>query len=194
MTPHLLGFGASSMQGVGDSRGGFLRRLELRVAGQYSVTNAGVGGNTTRDMLQRLPGLALPADAVIVLLGCNDLPRANDAFPQNRVTLAEYRENLDRLLSALKAPRSLFISSFFPAEHLTGIAPATFETYMTAATDLARETGYEIWDLFNETRHTTAPLLAADGMHFNDTGHAFLADRVEEWLLHGNITAKTPAG
>lgn len=182
MTQYLLGFGASSMQGVGDSQGGFFRRLEQRTAGQYAVANAGIGGNTTRDMLQRLPGLALPPDIVIVLLGCNDLPRERDAFPKNRVPLAEYRENLVKIFSALKAPRSLFISSFLPSEKLTGVSLDTFETYMAAATDLARQAGYAIWDLFHETHHATAPLLAADGLHFNDAGHAFIADRVAEWL------------
>ncbi len=193
MTQYLLGFGASSMQGVGDSQGGFFRRLEQRYAasGVYRFTNAGLGGNTTRDMLQRLPGLTLPPDILIVLLGCNDLPRAADPCPQNRIPLAEYRENLIKIFSALKAPRSLFISSFLPSEELTGVSLATFEPYMAAATDLARQAGYEIWDLFHETKHTTAPLLAADGMHFNDAGHAFLADRIREWLTQGKITAET---
>ncbi|CAN5323731.1 hypothetical protein BH09VER1_BH09VER1_37500 [soil metagenome] len=185
MTKHLLGFGASSMQGVGDTQGGFLSRLASRclATGTHQVTNAGVGGNTTRDMLGRLPTLNLPPDDLIVLLGCNDLPRAHDPSPENRVPLSEYRANLTTLLAALKGQRNLFVSSFLPSEPLTGVSLETFESYMAAATQIARELDYEIWDLFAETKHGAETYLAPDGLHFNDAGHAFLAGRIGAWLL-----------
>jgi lysophospholipase L1-like esterase len=45
---------------------------------------------------------------------------------------------------------------------------------------LARQHGYQVWDLYHELRES--PKLedywAADGLHFNATGHAFLAERI----------------
>ncbi|MFA6960005.1 MAG: hypothetical protein WC205_04540 [Opitutaceae bacterium] len=58
---------------------------------------------------------------------------------------------------------------------------------MQTATEIARSLGYDIWDLYNETKSDTDPLLADDGLHFNDHGHAFIADRVRDWLKLGEI-------
>jgi hypothetical protein len=76
------------MAGVGDDeRGGFIRRLQSSFT-PYRFINLGVGGNTTRDMLKRCGQVEAhrPFD-LIVLLGCNDLPRANDECPQVRADL-----------------------------------------------------------------------------------------------------------
>ena len=48
----IIGFGASSMQGAGDSQGGWFARAEtLSADKRLRWINRGVGGNTTRDML-----------------------------------------------------------------------------------------------------------------------------------------------
>jgi len=193
MARRVVGFGASTMQGVGDPEGGFLRRIaeEMR-SGEPGTEfiNAGVGGDTTRDMLGRLAGVvaANPFEA-IVLLGCNDLPRDGDGAPQNRVSLDEYRENLQRILAGLKGERALFVSSFLPSPDRTGLSAETFENYMAAAVSLARAEGYEVWDLFAETRGRGAEFLADDGLHYNAAGHAFIAERVGGWIRGGQVSS-----
>lgn len=174
------------MQGVGDPAGGFLRRLQQELAGGAEIFNAGIGGNTTRDMLARLPAALerRPFD-VVMLLGCNDLPRERDEHPQNRVALPEYRANLQTLLAKLKSPRSLFVSSFLPSASRTGVQLETFELYMGVALETARAAGYEIWDLFHEVLPFGEKYLAEDGMHFAGEGHAFLARGVGDWWVKG---------
>jgi len=182
----LVGFGASSMQGVGDSQGGCLRRVDLHCRERglpVNVVNKGIGGQSTAHMLARIDALAplRPYD-LVVILGCNDLPRARDGNPAIRSSLDGYTDNLRRLLPAIRGRRSLFISSFAVSEERTGITPALFADYMDAVTGLARTSGYDIWDLYRETKDTVTLLLAADGLHFNDQGHALIAARVSAWL------------
>jgi lysophospholipase L1-like esterase len=45
---------------------------------------------------------------------------------------------------------------------------------------LARKHGFKIWDLLSEMKNNPAlpGYWAPDGMHFNDTGHTMLAERV----------------
>lgn len=174
------------MQGVGDSQGGFLKRIAAQFASlQRSVTviNKGIGGQSTPAMLARMDELASlrPYD-LVVILGCNDLPRARDEHPDNRTSLEVYSANLRHLLPAIQGRRSLFISSFAVSAERTGIASEVFDSYMNAVTAIAQAAGYDLWDLYNETKHTTAPLLAADGLHFNDDGHALIARHVHAWL------------
>ncbi len=87
----IIGFGASSMAGVGDSAGGFFRRLQNAAASQQpdlTFFNLGVSGTTTADMLARADEVTVQGNhRLIVLLGCNDVPRANDAAPHRRATL-----------------------------------------------------------------------------------------------------------
>jgi len=174
----LVGFGASSMQGTGDSQGGFFSRLERSGAlPNTKFINAGKGGNTTRDMLARAGELAAhrPYD-LVVMLGCNDLPRDGDVSPhvERRVPLAEYGQNLAAILPAIRGERSLFISSFLmsPAK---GMRPETFEQYMTVAISLAKENGYEVWDFYRESLGYISTHWANDGVHMKDSGHELVA-------------------
>jgi len=182
----VVGFGASSMQGVGDSQGGFLQRVVRRCQeGELPVQihNKGIGGQSTPAMLSRMGELSSlrPYD-LVVILGCNDLPRDRDNNVSVRTSLDVYTANLRRLFPAIRGRRSLFISSFAVSQERTGIDPVLFTGYMEVATSLADSCGYDIWDLFKETKGRTGPLLANDGMHFNDEGHALIADHVFDWL------------
>jgi lysophospholipase L1-like esterase len=171
------------MQGAGDqSGGGFLKRAEqLAKASHPGIRwiNRGIGGNTTRDMLARVSTVTVhaPFDLVVVL-GCNDMPRANDKSPKIRIELAEYAANLEGLFSRIKGGRSLFVTSFPVSQEKTGVAPETFEKYMSVAVAAAERHGYEIWDAYNELLGKTDPYWADDGLHFNDAGHQMLAEAV----------------
>jgi lysophospholipase L1-like esterase len=184
----IVGFGASSMQGAGDSAGGFFKRAQQRAArrpetASWRWINRGVGGDTTREMRARAEEVrALGATDLVVLLGCNDLPRRGDRNVARRVGLEEYAENLDRVLATLRAPRALFISSFAVSEEKAGVSGADFERYMDAALAAARRQGYQTWDLFRETRATISGYWAADGVHASDAGHEMIAAGVWRWI------------
>lgn len=180
----LIGFGASSMQGVGDSQGGFFSRLASTGAfPDLQFINHGIGGNTLAQMIKRLPAtLQIGPYDIVVLFGCNDLPRKDDGQPERRSTLEEYTRRANQLLPAVKGRRSLFVSSFAVSAKATGIDPVDFEAYMNVALDAARKAGYETWDLYRESMEKAPGFLAADGLHFKDEGHTYIASRLNTWL------------
>lgn len=183
MTHTIVGFGASSMQGIGDEeQGGFFNRL-LASVDQARWVNLGVGGDTTRDMLRRCHEVKAyrPYD-LIVLLGCNDYPRANDAYPEVRATLEEYAANLTRLLPSIRGQRNIFITSFEVDPVRSGVSAATFERYISRARAIALDSGYEVIDLYAMLKVARLDYLAADGVHFTGHGHQVIADLVKSTL------------
>jgi lysophospholipase L1-like esterase len=181
------------MQGIGDSAGGFFRRVESTLTATSSsrrFLNMGIGGNTTRDMLARMQDVTqCGAHNLIVMLGCNDVPRDNDRSPAIRTTPAEYRDNLRLLLPAIQGTRSLFISSFPVCATRTGVHDETLAAYMQIALNMAAENGYDTWDLYGELKGTgLSPWWAPDGLHFNNDGHAMIASGVEARILGWGIT------
>ena len=70
------------------------------------VTNSGISGNTSRDLLNRFERdvLALKPNWVSICIGINDVWRQFDcpAIPECAVQPAEYRENLEKMLTALQ--------------------------------------------------------------------------------------------
>lgn len=178
----LIGFGASTMQGVGDLQGGFFKRLEPKLAAAGApreCINFGIGGHSTRDMLVRMTDVRphLPS-AGIVILGCNDLPRERDAHPQNRLSVEDYATNLTTILKELYHPDSIFVSSFRVHPEKTGVQPGTFAEYMGVALKVAAAQGFTIWDLYAESASFGDKYYAPDGMHYSDTGHEFIAERL----------------
>jgi acyl-CoA thioesterase-1 len=97
----VLAFGDSLVQGYGlPERDGFVPQLQAWLAANgeadVELVNAGVSGETTAGGLARIAWtLAEPADAVIVVLGGNDMLRGIDP--------ALVRANLDGLLSEIDA-------------------------------------------------------------------------------------------
>lgn len=186
MSKLILGFGASSMQGVGDPEGGFFKRLERDwrgKGGKPRFVNQGIGGHTTRDMLARLSeATTLSPDLTIVLLGCNDLPRNPDGSPDRRTDLAEYQSNLEKLFSELPGERRIFCTSFRPDLARHGISAENFSVYMNAARNAAEEAGWDLIDFFEMSLSWPADLYAEDGMHASAKGHAWMAEQIRKGL------------
>jgi len=172
------------MQGVGDSQGGFFARLtrQLQPAHpDWTFVNLGIGGDTTSDMLKRIDAVEAhrPFTSVIIL-GCNDVPRDNDRSPDRRNSPADYLANLESIFAKLYTPGSLFIASFPSDGTRSGVQRVTMDRYIIPATALARRFGFAVWDLYSEMKANSAlpDLWASDGNHFNDAGHAMIAERV----------------
>lgn len=107
----LVSFGASTMQGAGDSQRGFFTRLSRCFQKQrlpLEMGNEGVGGQTTRGMLARMHKLhsLIPYD-LVVILGCIDMPFKQDGSASSRTTHIEYLANLEKLPGTIRGKRSL---------------------------------------------------------------------------------------
>lgn len=184
----IIGFGASSMEGADDDEGGgFFTRIQPLFP-HIRFINLGVGGETTRDMLQRKPQVEVhqPYD-LIVLLGCNDFPRSDDEYPQVRASLEEYARILTQLLENIRGQRNILITSFPVDAPKTGVDAQLFELYIDRAKTIALVKGYEIIDLYSKIKASNLDFLSEDGMHFNSAGHHYIADLVQTVLHQGKI-------
>ncbi len=186
----LVGFGASTMSGTGDSQGGFFARVCQKLAQQKLPVEGvqfGIGGDTTRKMLARAGSiLSVGKHDLIIMLGCNDLPRRDDKWPDTRTTIQEYERNLCALLTQIRGERSLFVSSFPVDPQKTGVSAEMLTDYMSLAISLAQGRDYQIWDMHKELLTVDLTnMWSPDGLHFNDQGHAFIAQgilsRIQNW-------------
>ena len=70
------------------------------------VTNSGVSGNTSRDLLQRFDSdvVSLNPDWVSICIGINDVWRQFDspAIPDGQVMPEEYEANLEKMILSVK--------------------------------------------------------------------------------------------
>jgi acyl-CoA thioesterase-1 len=140
----------------------------------WSVTNAGVSGDTSAGALQRLPGLLEEHNPqlVLVTLGGNDMLRR---IPQGQTTA-----NLGRMLALAKAHGAKAVLLATPKPSLAG---AAFNNL--SAAEFYREVAKEsqvplIEDAMAEVLSKTE--LKGDQLHPNAAGHALLAEKIFEGL------------
>ncbi len=178
-------FGASSVQGVGDPEGGFVARFaqwRQSLEPSAEIINAGIGGQTTVDMKERLEVWEpQPQTVGLILLGCNDFPRHPDPYPQSRTTPEVYSKNLETILIAAKQVPLLFATSF-PVDPLRrGIPPERFETYIAIAKKLAHQLSIPVLDWHHEfISKKLDAYWADDGVHLNAKGHQWMFENVRK--------------
>ena len=178
------------LQGIGSSLG---------------VHNAGIGGNTTRDALKRLQSDVLKYQPRIVVMqfGIND--SAVDVWKKppataSRVPLAEYLDNLRRMIAAAQQAKAKVIHMttnplrwtsklrelygkppYNPAAE-DGFDSATLAGYNEALRKLATELKVPLVDVraaypeFAAKHQTTIEGMLLDGMHPNDLGQQLVAE------------------
>ena len=100
--------GEGLFENVGKS---YVRIVENMLAAFYPevylrVTNSGIGGNTSRDLLQRFDRdvVSLKPDWVSICIGINDVWRQFDspAMPDVQVSPEEYRSNVEQMILSVK--------------------------------------------------------------------------------------------
>ena len=107
-------------EGLNDNAGrSYVRIIENMLSAFYPevrvrVTNAGISGNTSRDLLERFERdvVALNPDWVSICIGINDVWRQFDtpAMPDYQVMPEEYEENLEKMIAMIpKKVKGVFI-------------------------------------------------------------------------------------
>jgi acyl-CoA thioesterase-1 len=163
----ILAFGDSLVQGYGlPEPDGFAPQLQSWLAANgapdVAVINAGVSGDTTAGGLARIDwALAEPADAVIVVLGGNDMLRGIDP--------ALVRTNLDGILTAINTRGLPVLLAGIPA------VPNYGEDYASAFRavypDLAAQHGAILYRSFfsgmgsGRSPREVQALMQRDGIH-----------------------------
>jgi acyl-CoA thioesterase I len=181
----ILAFGDSLTQGYGlPEAEGFVPRLQAWLnahgAGDVTVINAGVSGDTTAGGLARIGwSLGDDVDGVIVALGGNDLLRGIDP--------AETRANLDGILSEIEARGLPMILAGLPAPPNYG--EAYRKAFHAMFRDLAEEHGAVYYRSFlagmgqGRSVRQVMRLMQSDGLHPNAAGVQAIVDHIGPLVL-----------
>ncbi len=155
------------------------------------VTNSGIGGNTSRDLLNRFERdvVNLKPDWVSICIGINDVWRQFDcpAMPDTWVLPEEYEENLEKMVSSvIDSVKGVFIMTPYYMEpneedwmrkrmdEYGAICEAVAEKYGCVFIDLQ-----EAFNLYFRFRHSS--YIAWDRIHPNQVGATIIA---KEFLKH----------
>ena len=193
-----------SITEAGKYPGGYVWLLQRYLNALYpdrkiEIVNAGIGGNKSTDMQARFQKDAIDQKPGLVMInvGVNDVWNAFFDFPNNQfypqgnwtagVALAEYREKITQMVLAAKAAgiRVVLLSPTLIGESIDGPENRRLQQYGAAMREIASENQCLFIDLntpFREVIGTyqkhagkTLNLLAADGVHPNQSGYRIMA-------------------
>lgn len=180
--------GEGTNGGLGD---GYVLFTEALIDSKYTkhqirVTNMGISGNTSRDLLSRWQTdvIDLKPDWVTILIGINDIWRKFDRPKQKEihVPIEEYKENVKSMIERTKEAGSkvVLMTPFYLEPNKEDAMRAMSDQYGQICIELAREYGLILVDLqsrFNEFMVNNYPaVLSPDRVHPNTVGHMMIAN------------------
>ena len=154
---------------------------EIRVR----VTNSGISGNTSRDLLARFDRdvVSLDPDWVSICIGINDVWRQFDspAMPDEAVLPDEYRENMTKMIEAVKDKvKGIFIlSPYYMEPNRDDRMRARMDEYTAICKELAEKYGcifvdfQKVYEEYCKIRHSA--YIAWDRVHPNQVGATLMA-------------------
>ncbi len=155
------------------------------------ITNAGIGGNTSRDLLGRFKTdvLDLKPDWVSICIGINDVWRQFDspAIVDSHVYPDEYEANVEKMLELLsgKVKGVFLMTPYYMEPNKNDLMRSRMDEYGQICKKLSEKHGCIFVDLqavFNQYltyRHST--FLSWDRVHPNQAGATIIA---REFLKH----------
>lgn len=184
-------------EGLFDSLGhGYVRVVENLLATVYPerkirVTNSGISGNTSRDLLARFDRdvVSLNPDWVSICIGINDVWRQFDtpAIPDGQVMPDEYRQNIETMILKVKdRVKGIFILSPYIIEPNTqDWMRSRMDEYVAICRELAEQYNctfvdfQKMYEDYCKVRHSC--YIAWDRIHPNEVGATLMA---REFLKH----------
>ena len=178
-------------EGLFDNVGrGYVRVIENMLATYYPevfvrVTNSGISGNTSRDLLARYDRdvVALEPDWVSICIGINDVWRQFDcpAMQKDHVGLEEYESNIEEMILRVKDKvKGIFILSPYIIEPLReDMMRARIDEYVAVCKKLANKHGcrfvdfQQMYEDYCKIRHSS--YIAWDRIHPNQVGATLMA-------------------
>lgn len=184
-------------EGLRDSLGfGYVRMVENLLCAVYPeltlrVTNAGVSGNTSRQLLARWErdAIALHPQWVSILIGINDVWRRFDTpgIPENAVLPDEYEQNVEQMILSIKDKvKGIFLMTpYYMEPNAQDEMRACMDTYGAICRRLAEKHGCILIDLQEMFHHyfkfQHSSYIAWDRVHPNQIGATLIA---REFLRH----------
>lgn len=178
-------------EGLFDNVGrSYVRVIENMLAAYYPevrvrVTNSGVSGNTSRDLLARYERdvVELDPDWVSICIGINDVWRQFDspAIPSACVLPDEYRENVEKMILAVKDKvKGIFLlTPYYMEPNREDMMRARMDEYAAICRELAERHGCRLVDFqsmyedYCRIRHSS--YIAWDRVHPNQVGATLMA-------------------
>lgn len=178
-------------EGLFDNVGrSYVRIIENMLSAVYPevhvrVTNAGIGGNTSRDLLARFDRdvVQLNPDWVSICIGINDVWRQFDtpAMPDYAVFPEEYEQNLEKMIAMIpKTVKGVFIlSPYYMEPNREDVMRARMDEYVAICKKLADKYGFRFVDFqalyedYCKIRHSS--YIAWDRVHPNQVGATLMA-------------------
>ena len=184
-------------EGLFDNLGkGYVRMIENLLVTCYPevslrITNSGISGNTSRDLLARFDRdvVSLHPDWVSICIGINDVWRQFDvpAFTDWAVSPEEYEKNVEEMILSVKDHvKGIFLlTPYYIEANREDFMRTRMDEYVAICKHLAEKHGCTFIDLqklfedFCKIRHSS--LLAWDRVHPNQMGATMIA---REFLRH----------
>jgi len=146
------------------------------------VINRGISGNTTQDILDRMPHIvSVRPDKLFLMIGVNDLNKRLGAA----VALRNYTTLFD-LIDAQLPNTEVYIQSVLPVNAVWPLIDNTQIPILNAAlTHHADERGYRYIDLhsvFADAEGALKPDLSNDGIHLLAPGYRLWRSQILEFL------------
>ncbi len=178
-------------EGLFDSLGnGYVREVENLMATCYPeinlrVTNSGISGHTSRDLLERFDRdvVSLNPDWVSICIGINDVWRQFDspAIPEHAVLPDEYEANLEKMILAVKDKvKGIFIATpYYMDPNKNDAMRARIDEYIAICYKLAEKHGCTLvdfqkkYDEYFKVRHSS--YISWDRVHPNRVGSMLMA-------------------
>lgn len=178
-------------EGLFDNAGrGYVRAIESMLAAYYPetmlrVTNSGISGNTSRDLLARWERdvVSLDPDWVSICIGVNDVWRMYDspAITDAQVFPEEYRSNLTSMLESVcgKVKGVFLLSPYYMEDNRADLMRAKMDEYVEICRELSEKYGCIFVDLqamFDRyLKHRHSSYLAWDRVHPNQVASHMIA-------------------
>lgn len=178
-------------EGLFDNLGiGYVRIIDNMLAAYYPerrirVTNSGISGNTSRDLLARFQRdvVDLKPDWVSICIGINDVWRQFDspAIPDEQVFPEEYEQNVEKMIVEIKDKvKGVFLlSPYYMEPNREDKMRSRMDEYVAVCAKLAGKHGctfvdfQQVYEDYCKIRHST--FIAWDRVHPNRVGATLMA-------------------
>ena len=178
-------------EGLFDNVGrSYVRVVENMLAAYYPevrirVTNSGISGNTSRDLLARFQRdvVDLKPDWVSICIGINDVWRQFDspAMPDMAVLPEEYEKNVEKMIKMVKGKTEgiFLLSPYYMEPNRQDAMRARMDEYVDICRRLAKKYDcifidfQRLYEDYCKVRHST--FIAWDRVHPNQVGATLMA-------------------
>lgn len=189
-----MGSGQPVGEGLNDALGhGYVRMIDNLIASCYPdykirVTNSGVSGNTSRELLERFERdvISLNPDWVSICIGINDVWRQFDlpAMFDRHVLPNEYERNVEKMILSVKdkVKGILILSPYYMEPNQEDKMRARMDEYVAVCARLAKKYGcffvnfQKMYVDYLQYRHSS--YISWDRVHPNEIGAMLMAKTV----------------